>query len=65
MNGLLSNLEQLQYDARPIVYAALAFYSFLNYRSVEILLYCGVVLSFCCVYVLHKRFFNHSTVNIK
>ncbi len=65
MNGLFQSLEQLQYDTRPIVYAGLAFYSFLNYKSLDILLYCGVVLSFCCLYVLHKRFFNQTVVNIK
>ncbi len=65
MNGLYVTLEQLQYDARPVVYAALALYSFTNYKSIELLFYSGIALSFCCVYVLHKRFFNHAVLNIK
>lgn len=63
--GLFESLEQLQYEARPIIYAALAMYSFMHKGTMPILLYCGWTLTICCLYVMKARYQGSRVVNIR
>lgn len=56
MDDLYTFLEQLFYDSRPVIYAALAFYSFVNKDTTPILMYSGLILSVCSLYVMNKRY---------
>jgi hypothetical protein len=56
MDDLYTFFEQLFYDSRPVIYAALAFYSFVNKESTPILVYCGLILTVCSLYVMNKRY---------
>lgn len=51
-------LEQLLYDFRPVIYAALALISFMHRNASPLLLMSGITLAFCSVYIIKKRFFN-------
>lgn len=62
--GLFNFLEELQYEARPVIYAALAFYAFWNKQN-PVLFYSGIILAVCCVYVLKKRYFGKPVFNIR
>lgn len=56
MYSLLSFLEEVQYESRPLVYASLSIYSLVQQEATPLLLFSGVVLGVCCFYVCKMRF---------
>jgi len=56
MEYLIKYLEQVQYESRPIFYASLSIYSFLNKEITPVLFACGVILALCSFYVFKMRY---------
>lgn len=61
----LNTFEQIQYEARPIVYAVLATYSFFNKQNSPILLFSGILFTVACLYVLNARYNYRGRYNIR
>jgi hypothetical protein len=65
MSDLFAFLEQVQYESRPLVYAGLSIYSFLNKDVSSILFLSGLILAVCCFYVSKMRYSHRLKFNIK
>jgi multisubunit Na+/H+ antiporter MnhE subunit len=60
MEPLLNYIEQVQYESRPLFYAALSLYVFLSKEITPIFFVCGVILAVCSFYVFKMRFVYRS-----
>ncbi len=60
MENLLNYIEQVQYESRPLFYAALSIYSFLNREVSPAIFACGVILAVCSFYVFKMRYVYRS-----
>lgn len=65
MENVLSFLEQLQYESRPIFYAMLSVFSFLNKEVSPVLFLSGIILASCSFYVAKLRYTYRMRLNIK
>ncbi|MBY0384497.1 hypothetical protein K2X05_04995 [bacterium] len=65
MDDVLSFLEQLQYESRPIFYAILSVFSFLNKEISPVLFFSGVILAVCSFYVAKMRYSYRMRLHIK
>ena len=50
-----SDLESLLYEARPYLYAVIAFFSFYNHNISKVLIFSGMLLTLCSVSVFRMR----------
>lgn len=60
MEHLLNYIEQVQYESRPLFYAALSIYAFLSKEVTPMLFVCGVILAVCSFYVFKMRYLYRS-----
>jgi multisubunit Na+/H+ antiporter MnhE subunit len=60
MEYLFNYIEQVQYESRPLFYAGLSMYAFLNYEVTPALFVCGVILAVCSFYVFKMRYVYRS-----
>ncbi len=60
MEDLLNYFEQVQYESRPMFYAALSLYAFLSREMTPLSFACGVILAVCSFYVFKMRYVYRS-----
>ena len=60
MENLLNYIEQVQYESRPLFYAALSLYAFLSKEITPVIFACGVILAVCSFYVFKMRYVYRS-----
>lgn len=65
MEDVFTFLEQLQYESRPIFYAILSIFSFINKEISPVLFLSGVILAVCSFYVAKMRYTYRMKLNIK
>lgn len=56
MEHLINYIEQVQYESRPLFYAALSLYAFLSKEITPAVFVCGVILAVCSFYVFKMRY---------
>lgn len=56
MSDILAFLEQIQYESRPMIYAGLSIFSFINREVSSVLFFTGIILAVCCFYVCKMRY---------
>jgi multisubunit Na+/H+ antiporter MnhE subunit len=60
MEHFINYIEQVQYESRPLFYAALSLYAFLSKEITPAVFVCGVILAVCSFYVFKMRYVYRS-----